>query len=217
MSESKIDFWTDNTSVLFTSFWGWSPETWSTVGWSGPRGLTRRSNLLEQLSDPFITVCYVTSNKTFIDPALKGKIAGFYLVSHQEGHRDEFTHPRHHERDKGKWQHSLKAVRAFSYLPEHRLSVTELDPTMLARALSIAAMGEVLTDARQIALLRETPWTEVEIYTPPFDFNGRAPVDYAEHGMVRAGPASTEGYVVTNGSQFNALCNISHEHSPEGT
>ena len=88
------DIWDRGYSVLFTSFWNWTPETWGTVGWTGVRGLTRRSNLLAQLTDPFITVCYITSNQTYIDRALKGKIAGFYLVSHESGDRDEFTHPR---------------------------------------------------------------------------------------------------------------------------
>ena len=36
-------------------------------------------------------------------------IAGFYLVSHETGDRDEFTDPIHHGRDSEKWRHSLKA------------------------------------------------------------------------------------------------------------
>lgn len=195
------DIWDHNYSVLFTSFWGWTPDTWGTVGWTGDRGLARRDNLLDQLTDPFITVCYVTSNKTYIDPTLKGKIAGFYLVSHETGDRDAFTHPIHHGENVGKWRHSLRALRAFSYLPECRLKVIDLDPSMLARARSISAMGEVLSDPAQIKLLRDTPYVEVEVYTPTYAFAGDIEVGGAL-GMVQAGPASNGGYVVAGGSQW---------------
>lgn len=199
---SAKDIWDRGYSVLFTSFWGWSPDTWGTVGWSGDRGLTRRSNLLAQLTDPFITVCYVTSNKSDNDPALKGKIAGFYLVSHETGDRVEFTHPIHHGRDVEKWRHSLRALRAFSYLPEHRLNVADLDPGLLARARSVSAMGEVLADPDQIRLLRETPWIEVEIYTPASALWSEVGPEGTLRGMVPAGPASSEGYAVSSGSQW---------------
>jgi len=200
MSDGGRDFWTDDSSVLFTSFWGWTPEDWGTVGWSGNRGLTRRTNLLKQLTDPFITVCYVTSNKNYIDPALKGMIAGFMLVTHQTGDRDEFTHPIHHGRDAEKWRHSLRAVRAFTYLPEYRLSVAEFDPGLVARARSVSAMGEILTDPRQIAQLREIPWVEVEVYSSDgadelIDDVGPA------RGMVRPGPAAGNGYSVPGGTR----------------
>ena len=196
------DIWSQGYSVLFTSFWGWSPETWGTVGWSGDRGLSRRSNLLAQLTDPFLTVCYVTSNKSYIDPDLKGKIAGFYLVSHQTGDRDEFTHPIHHGQNTDRWRHSLKALRAFSYLPEYRLSVSDLDPDLLARARSISAMGEILTDPRQIEPLRKTPFMEVNVYASPSSFEATPSDTASPKGMVQAGPASNEGYVVSAGTQW---------------
>lgn len=195
MSKGGADVWTDKTSVLFTGFWGWSPETWGTIGWTGQRGLTRRTNILSQLTDPFITVCYVTSNKTYIDPELKGQIAGFYLVSHETGSRNEFTHPNHHENEPEKWEHSLRAIRAFSYLPEYRLSLSDLDPTMVNRARSISAMGEILTDPEQIKILKETPWVEVDVYTSSKQISGVEDA-FLEHGKVRAGPANKGGYVV---------------------
>ena len=196
MRERGAEFWTDDTSVLFTSFWGWTPETWGTVGWTGKRGRARRDNLLRQLTDPFITVCYVTSNKDFIAPDLKGKIAGFYLVSHETGDRDEFTHPSHFDRSPEKWRESLRGLRAFSYLPEHRLTVSQLNPKLLRRARSVAAMGEVLSNRREIELLRETPWIEVSCFQPGAptpDFND--PIQGC--GRVRAGPTNERGYVVS--------------------
>lgn len=196
MQDPELDFWTDQTSVLFTSFWGWTPESWGTIGWTGKQGLTRRTNLLKKLSNPFIAVIYVTSNKDYIDPGLKGKIAGFYLMSHETGDRDEFTGPQHHGRDLDKWRHSLRAIRAFSYIPERRISVSQLNPVYLKHARNIASMGKILTRPSEIALLRETPWIEVEVYSsgsPMTDEDEFVPT----HGMVKAGPANKLGYVVS--------------------
>lgn len=197
-SQNAAPVWTDDHSVLFTSFWGWTPETWGTIGWSGERGKTRRENLLTELTDPFICVCYVTSNKTYIDPDLKGMIAGFYLVSHERGNRDGFTHPIHHQRDPDKWQHSLRAIRAFSFLPEHRLTVPELDPSLLDRARSVSAMAEVLTDPALINRLRDTPWHEVDVYRP----HSASPSDVSPAhngaGFVPSGPDNSGGYEVSD-------------------
>ncbi len=200
MSNETLDFWTDDTSVLFTSFWGWTPETWGTIGWTGDRGRTRRDNLLKDLSDPFITVCYVTSNKTFTDPDLKGKIAGFYLVSHETGDRDEFTHPTHYNRSPEKWRHSLRALRAFQYLPEHRPSLNDYDPTATARARTIAAMTELVTDPLRIALLRDTPSREVEIYSGSLAHTAHSVEQKTSPGFVKGGPASQSGYTVELGT-----------------
>jgi len=196
VTDAPIDFWADDTSVLFTSFWGWTPETWGTVGWSGERGKTRRFNLLKDLTDPFITVCYVTSNKTYIDPKLKGMIAGFMLVTHQTGDRDEFTHPIHHARDPDKWRHSLRAVRAFSYLPEYRLSAQDVFPDLSRTALHVSAMGEVITDTATIDLLRRTPWVEVPVYSSSADVFAGVSDEGATAGSVRPGPDNEGGYSV---------------------
>lgn len=188
--------WADETSVLLTSFWGWTPESWGTLGWTGDRGRTRRTNLLKQLSDPFITVIYVTSNKTYIDPTLKGMIAGFYLTSHETGERDEFTHPIHHGREPESWRHSLRAVRAFSYLPEYRHRALDLIPSLSRTGRSVSAMGEIINDPELIEALRTTPWKEVQVYSSRTKFE--APDDQSENnnGMVRPGPDNAGGYQV---------------------
>ena len=202
MTAAGAEFWTDDTSVLFTSFWGWNPDTWGAMGWTGPQGKSRRDNLLPQLSDPFITVVYATSNKTDIDPDLKGMIAGFYLVSHERGHRDAFTHPIHHKRYPDKWEHSLRALRAFNYLPEYRMSVADLDPRLINKARAIAAMGTLITDREMIAKLRDTPWHEVDIYTPgSHAADEGVATETTPTGGVKAGPASEHGYVVSEGTK----------------
>lgn len=193
------EIWNQGYSVLFTSFWGWTPGEWGTVGWTGDSGLTRRTNLLKELSDPFITVCYVTGNKTYIDAGLKGMIAGFYLVSHETGDRDEFTHHTHHGRNPDKWRHSLRAIRAFTYLPEYRISAKDFDPTIMRRARTIAAMGTIIDDTDQIGHLRSIPFEEVDVYTPT-KLRFQSNVGSDSRGKVRAGPASAGGYEVPGGS-----------------
>ena len=193
------DIWAQGYDVLLTSYWGWTPETWGTLGWTGARGLGRRTNLLKSLTDPFLTVVYVTSNKGYIDRDLKGKIAGFYLMSHETGDRDEFTHPIHHSHDLGQWRHSLRALRAFSYLPEYRLGVSDLGAEYLERARHISAMGEVLTNTSHLRRLSQIPYEEVEVYTPSSTSVPMATVRINQ-GMVPAGPASMDGYTVAGGA-----------------
>jgi len=195
------DIWTDATSVLFTSFWAWNPETWGAVGWTGDRGLTRRANMMKELSDPFICICYVTSNRTETDLDLKGRIGGFYLISHETGDRDEFTHPINHDREPTKWQHSLKAVRAFSYLPEYRPRAMDVFPELSRTARHVSAMGQVIKDPAKVDILRSIPWVEVPVYSKGVSSDDVLPSPLASQGMVPAGPASNTGYIVPEGTK----------------
>lgn len=197
MAEPTADFWTDDTSVFFTSFWGWTPETWGTVGWTGDKGLAHRTKLLGKLTDPFICAIYVTREPTRTAPELEGKIAGFYLMSHQTGDRNEFTHPNHHTRHTDKWRHSLRALRAFSYISEPLPDAREFEPTLrTGAAQAVASWGKIIEDPTQLAVLRQTPWREVPLY------RAGVPIEAAEEasmglGMVPAGPMATQPYLVS--------------------
>ena len=193
MSNAATDFWTDSTSVLLTSLSAWLPETWGAIGWTSS---SRRTKLLGQLTDPFITAVYVTKNSAASDIADRGKIVGFYLVGHDAGDRDDFTHPIHHYWEPDRWRHSLPALRAFTYLPGYRLVPEDLDASIPSRALSISTWGKLLTDSQQIELLRDTPWVEVDIYQGP---QARIPNSTAEptSGWVPAGPAAGGDYTVS--------------------
>lgn len=199
MIESPADIWTDEMSVVFTSYWGWAPETWGTLGWTGAQGLARRTNLLKELTDPFIAVIYVTDKTQDIE--LRGEIVGFYLVSHETGHRNEFTHPRHHPDEPTQWEHSLRALRAFTYLPEQRLAAAGFDPSLSSRARSVAKWGEVITDRSKIDLLRRTPWVESEVYVAPGQKVETGEEFEPRRGLTRADPANHNGYVVSSSAQ----------------
>lgn len=192
--------WNDDISVYFTSFWGWTPDTWGAVGWSRQKGETRRENLIKQLSDPFICVCYVTSNRTETDPDLKGMMGGFYLMSHQKGDRNEFTHPIHHNREPEKWRHSLKAIRAFSYAPEYRPSAMDLFPELSKTARTVSSNGQIITDPEKISALRSIPWREVPVYSPGVNTETVIDTDQFDKGWVPSGPASGGGYWVNAGT-----------------
>lgn len=184
--------WNNGYSVHLTSFWGWTPEEWGTVGYTLPG---RRETVLRETTDPFIMVVYVTRSAPGASDDLRGKIAGFYLVSHEAGHRDQFTAPVHHARNPDKWQYSLRALRAFSYLPEYRLSIEDYDNTLAARARSVAANGEVVP-AAQIERLRNIPYVEVPVYGGADIVNAVIHVPEGGKNKVRPGPVNRSGYAV---------------------
>ena len=186
------DIWGNDRSVYLTSFWGWTPDTWGTVGFT-KRG--RRDTIVRQTTDPFIMVIYVTKGGPDIDSDIRGKITGFYLVSHVEGHRDEFTHVIHHGRSPGKWQYSLEAQRAFSFLPEYRLSIDEFDRTLGPRSRAVAAFAEVLSEA-QIDRLKAIPYVEVPVFGGAESLVGEIQVPAKGSAKVRAGPVNRNGYSV---------------------
>jgi hypothetical protein len=199
MTANPSDFWTDDMSVIFTSFSGWSPETWGTLGWTGQQGLSRRNNLLKKLTDPFIAVIYVTESSG--DAENRGNIVGFYLLSHETGHRNSFTHPIHHQDDVEQWEHSLRAIRAFTYVPEKSLKAIQFDPTLATRGLSVSKWAEILTDPNKIDQLRNIPWVESDVYIPSGqEIEGTEEFEPI-YGLTRAGPANGNGYVVSSSAQ----------------
>lgn len=167
------------------------------VGWTSE---ARRSNLLSTLSDPFITACYVTKNTPYPDEPLKGKLAGFMLVSHESGDRDEFSDPSHYTLEPKKWRYAVRALRAFSYLPEHSPDAESIDEGINARARAIAAFGEEWTNRPDlIRVLQETPWLEVDVYQASGTRPPPSPAPQSGEptpGLVKAGPQNKGGYFV---------------------
>lgn len=183
--------------MLFKSFWGWSPETWGALGWSNEG---RRDTICQTLTDPFILVCGVTLSAPDADEHELGKIVGFYLISHEKGDRDEFTDPIHHALEPTKWRYALRAVRAFTYLPEYRLQTRQFDAEFAGPlAQAVGTHGVTIEDARRLTLLREIPWEEVPVYQPR---GGSAAASETgatgtpSKGWVPAGPDNPGGYFV---------------------
>lgn len=197
MTHDGADFWTDETSVLFKSFWGWTPETWATVGWSRTVGRTYRNNLFNRVTDPFIVAIYVTRSPDGFDRDLVGKVAGFYLMSHETGHRDEFSHPAHHTRNPGRWEHALRALRAFTYISDPLLVAADVEPDLRTPAArSIASWGRVLTDRDKIRLLLDTAWREVTVYRSDLPLDAHHDI-VPIPGVTKAGPMAKQEYLVS--------------------
>lgn len=186
------DVWSEGRSVWLTSLWGWSPESWAAIGFSDAG---RRENVRAQTSDPFIMVNYVTEGSRRAEVEERGKVVGFYLVSHVAGDRDQFTDRRHHAERPEKWRHALKAIRAFDFVPEYRLTRDELDPTIINRPLAVARYAEPL-DADRIERLRQIPYREVAIFGSENPIEGDIIIPPRGRGMVRAGPTNRSGYFV---------------------
>lgn len=197
MKSETSGIWPQGASVLWTSFDGWDPERWGAVSFTDEG---RRRTLLRELTDPFITICYVTgSSKT--DPGLRGEIAGFYLTSHETGDRNDFIHPAWHSTSPDSWRYAFRALRAFSYLPEYRITAKEFDPTMIpeSRARAVSRYGEIITDPARIDRLRRLPCVEVAMYQGKAAERPVPDVAAPGVGYVRGGPASQEGYTVAEG------------------
>jgi hypothetical protein len=184
------DIWKGKT-VFIKGFWGWRPETWAAVGFSG----NRRDTFIDEATDPFIMAVYVTLNSSGAPKEIRGKIVGFYLVSHTKGHRNEFTAPIHYQLEPDKWQNALKAVRAFSFLPEYQPNVYDFDPSLKQGSQGKAYNGVKLTPEK-IEKLESIPYKEVPVY------NGDSVIDETIHvpdstkNQVRGGPVNRSGYYV---------------------
>ena len=95
-------------------FWGWSPETWGCVGYPN---IGLRTRFFQNDLNTRLMFIYVTKSAGRKDGAPKtqvNKIVGFYELSECEGLRYDFQEAFHHEREPGKWLHSIKANRAFT-------------------------------------------------------------------------------------------------------
>jgi hypothetical protein len=185
--------WPTNRSVYITSFWGWRPETWACVGFATEG---RRNTYLRETTDPFIMVVFITETAPTDEPELRGKVVGFYEISHEVGSREEFTDKSHHGLEPGKWPYSLRAIRAFSFLPEFQLDIRALIPDYgRSNATSIGAHGAKLTED-QIAKLRALPFEQKPV------FGGGALISedvlFAEprKGRTRAGAINRSGFSV---------------------
>lgn len=186
------DIW-NNKTALIKGFWGWSPEKWAAIGFNDQR----RETLISSTTDPFIMAIYVTQSSPRKNPDIQGKIVGFYLVSHEKGDRNEFIDPEYHSMNPEKWRCALKAVRAFSFLPEYRPNVYEFDPSLKNGAQGKASRGVILS-AEQIENLKSLPYIEVPLYNSDTGEASSEDIKMSvpSKGKVKAGPVNRSGYSV---------------------
>ena len=153
------DIWSEKSAYI-TSAWGWTPETWGCIGFSSEG---RRDTYLKETTNPFVMVLFVTERAPTDQPELRGKVAGFFEISHEIGLREEFTDRKHDDLKPGSWRYALRATRAFSFPPASRIGIRDLIPAYPSLAQSIAAHGKALC-SRQIARLRSLSFEQKPVY-----------------------------------------------------
>lgn len=110
----KDDVWPSEQSAYITAFRGFTPETRGCIGFTKEG---RRDTYLQTTTELFIMVIFVTETAPTDQPALRGKVAGFYEISHETGYRAEFTDPRHHRLEPGRWRYAPRALSVFRRRP----------------------------------------------------------------------------------------------------
>lgn len=162
--------WDRKYDVRLTSLWSWMPSSWAAIGWSNDSGEKKRDNLLKKLSNPFIMVCYITKNASKndmnTDPAFDGKLMGFYLVSHERGHRNDFTAPIHHSRAPGKWIHAVRAIQAFSLHPDFQIQADSFYPGLSKKYARIVASYSREIEPELVDQLSKMQFIEEDIFNP---------------------------------------------------
>lgn len=154
----------DNPSVWITSFWGYSPETWGCVGFTSE---ARPRNIIKETTDPFIMAIYVTETAPGNSP-FKGKIAGYYELSHEIGLKEDFIatdqmNAAHHPEEK--WAHSFKALRAWEIDDAFKPTIKEFHPDLVKnkQQQTVSTWAKALP-AEQIERLRALPCKEVQVF-----------------------------------------------------
>jgi hypothetical protein len=191
------------TEAYITSFWGFSPSTWGCVGFSKEG---RRDTIIRETSDPFVMVIYVTDNAGPPEQGevdYRGKLAGFYLVSHEKVDRREATDKKHHDLEPEKWKYSLKAIKAYEISPQDRPSIREFEPSIFGDKTyrSISTNGGLLSNSA-FKMLKSYSFRETPVYGNEADcsFNVVSPSlesdDKSSKGYVAGGNVNGSGYYV---------------------
>lgn len=189
----KNEFW-------LTSTWGWSPREWGCLGFTHE---WMRDKFVAQTKPGVIVAIYVSGNPK-ADKQLKGRIAGFYEISHQEGHLYDFIDERHrdvHERDpdqRTKWIWALRASRAWDIDLSQPPSVEEVLPGFVSSetALQIGSRGMPITEPDHIANILKLPVVEVPVFGGAGDITSQASVLSREVKISRAIYPPKEPYFV---------------------
>ena len=156
------DLFRRHRSAWITAFWKWEPHRWGCVGWTfaGSRG-----RILDTAPEPFLCVIYTTKNSV-ADRENRGRVMGMYELSHDIGHRDQFSAPEARGYYPERWQHAARATRAWE-CPE-RPPTDWLEPRIYEQrgmARTAGIHGIPLSDAG-FERLRSLDWREVAFWKP---------------------------------------------------
>lgn len=157
------DVWEKDYTVLLTSYWGWDPERWGTLSFT-EKG--RRDRVRNLTTDPFIGLVYSTIASKYGNKEDRGRICGFYVVSHEDGDRFDLTDPASHSTEPSRWNYGLRPYAAFSFLPEDRIHIRDFWPQRISNGggSSLAKSGDFVP-ASKCSPLRELPVEAANLFS----------------------------------------------------
>ncbi len=143
-------------NVWLTSFYGFRPEEWGFLGFSDPKMLTSFLNR----SEPGVLVVVYGGPKA--KQVERGRIIGIQQCSHRTGIARQFMSPAawaQKEKDSdsgGKWDHAVKATRAWRVTPETQMDVARfaLDTYSPGRGQAIGSWGMQLSSSEALNILK---------------------------------------------------------------
>ena len=86
---------------------------------------------------------YVTDTSRAEEKAIRGKLAGFYELSHQKGYRDDLVSSEMREVERGRWPYALVPIRAWRVLPSFAPNITDIIPEVYERVRAVGRYGWV--------------------------------------------------------------------------
>lgn len=194
--------YSEPSNVWLTSFYGFRPESWGFVGFTGNESERdqRRKNFIER-SEPGVLVVIYGAGEAARDEL--GRVIGILQCSHRIGHAEQYMSPdewRTKQADpekKQKWNYAVKAHRAWRVTPESRMDVRSFAPEATKNEAwqHIGSRGEPLVRQEAFNILK-LDLQEVDVY-------GENPLLSSVIGTARqilapskAGPVSQSPYVV---------------------
>ena len=147
----------DPPKVWIKGYWDWTPETWGGVGFTGKND---RDRLLSEIGeDGGLVVIYGTQTGE-TNFRKRGKVLGVYAVTSESGSISNYVEQRRlskaraGDQNSQKWEHAVRAVRAWGVPIELAPGIDELADTTYSpsNGQDIAARGRRLTrdEARKL-------------------------------------------------------------------
>lgn len=148
----------DRPEVWLRSFYGFAPENWGFLGFTQSK---LRDRFIRESRNGALVVIYGATGSD--DPADQGVVLGVQQQSHDIGTAEQFMHPaawrkKSADVDQAKrWNHAVKAVRAWRVSGETRLPVQDFAPetysAVRAQAIGAQCMRLSASDARNLLKL----------------------------------------------------------------
>jgi len=156
-------FLEDYDHAHITSFWGFAPETWGCVSFHDE---SRRDRYIREETDPFVMAVYVTDTPRAEDKSIRGKLAGFYELSHEVGLRDDLVSPEMRLIEPGRWPHALVPIRAWRVLPSFAPPIRDIVPDVYERVRAVGRFGWKLPSTA-FEQMKRLPVEQISLWGKP--------------------------------------------------